>query len=70
MAVIFGNMLSDYLDSPVVINIDADTLKKNNIFPAISVCIQKYNNFRANNERVKKFVQKYFSEKFVQKKFF
>lgn len=62
MAFVFGHTLSDYLDSRIVINIDADISNKNNTFPAVSICMKKRNTFKANNERIKKFVQNYYSE--------
>lgn len=62
MIVVFVYTLNDYLDNPVDINIDTIASNKNNVFPAVSICIEKYDNYRASTTRVKNFVQKYYDE--------
>lgn len=63
---VFAYTIYDYLDSPIVINIDAVITNDNSIFPAVSVCIEKFDNYRANTERIKNFVQKYYSEQNIE----
>lgn len=62
MIVLFVYTLNDYLDSQVVIEFETINLDGDSVFPAISVCIEKFNNNRASNQRVKNFVQKYYAE--------
>lgn len=62
MIVVFLYTINDYLDSPVVINVDTINSNKNNVFPAVSVCILKMYSNRASTERVKPFVKKYYAD--------
>ena len=58
--------LNDYLNSPAIIEVDTINPNKEIPFPAVSVCIRKQNNNDASNERVKRFVEKYYEEHSIE----
>lgn len=62
MAAISVYTINDYLESPVVINVQTTISDKNNVFPAISVCIKRAHYSIVSSKSVKKFVQKYYAE--------
>lgn len=62
MSVIAVYTLDDYLESPAVIEIGTIDPNKDTAFPAVSLCIRKFENNKASTERVEQFVEKYYAE--------
>ncbi|XP_055306541.1 uncharacterized protein LOC129570844, partial [Sitodiplosis mosellana] len=64
MTVVFVYTLNDYADDPIVINVNPIISKENSVFPAVSVCIQRYDHERrrVSTERIEQFVRKYYAE--------
>lgn len=64
MSLVFIYTLNDYVEDPV--NINPTTSGKNNVFPAISVCITKNNYQSVSTERIEKYVKKYYAENNIE----
>lgn len=61
MTVVSVYTINDYLETPVVINIDPAISNRNSTFPAVSVCIQKgYARFCL--KKIEQFIKKYYAD--------
>jgi len=64
MAVVFVYTLNDYLDDPVILNIDPIITKTSIAFPAVSVCIDGAHDYNPNNTisaRIEHYIRQYYT---------